>query len=93
MFMHHPEVAKEFASKMTHNEEMALPEHVKKMADGGMACMHCGGAVGEDGISEGGVMEDPSEENEMGETEQDHHADEDDTAARMNFITAVRRGR
>ncbi len=51
LFAHHPEVAKEFASHMTHKEEMHLPEHVKKMAEGGYTCMHCGGMVDEAGYA------------------------------------------
>jgi hypothetical protein len=65
LFAHHPKVAKEFASHMTHQEEEALPEHVKKMSKGGLACMHCGGAVEPDGYSSGGLVED-ADEDEMG---------------------------
>ena len=30
MFAHHPEMAKEWASGMTHKEEKRLPEHVER---------------------------------------------------------------
>lgn len=33
-----------------------LPEHVQKMARGGMMCMHCGGSVDRDGYAEGGEV-------------------------------------
>ena len=89
LFAKHPEVAKEFASHMTHKEEMALPEHVTHKAGGGYSCMACGGEVGEDGHS---VYEEPSEENEMPmEGEQEEHDGEMQARAAHAFVKAVGR--
>lgn len=98
LFARHPGVAKEFASKMTHGEEEALPEHVKKMDHGGYACMHCGGATDMKGYSEGGEVVDSDNDetpdtgtNIDGETTQRHLADEsDEHARRRGFVRAVR---
>jgi hypothetical protein len=66
LFAKEPEVAKEFASHMTHKDEMKLPEHVQKMSGGGYMCGHCGGMVDEEGLAEQGE----GLEEEAGETEQ-----------------------
>jgi hypothetical protein len=34
-----------------HEEKKERPEHVKEMHSGGLACMHCGGEVDEEGFS------------------------------------------
>lgn len=49
-----PSVVKEFDDATPSGAK--LPEHVKRMAHGGMACMHCGGDVNEDGYAEGGEV-------------------------------------
>jgi hypothetical protein len=48
-----------------HHEAEKLPGHIKRMAHGGLACLHCGGEVDMDGES---VNYRPDEE----------HDDEDD---------------
>lgn len=48
MYSQHPKLAKEFEAATPKGAK--LPEHVS-MSEGGMACMHCGGEVGDDGYS------------------------------------------
>lgn len=53
---------------MSHPDDKRM-EHVEHFAGGGMACKHCGGAVGKDGyarmMAEGGEVESDSGEWEM----------------------------
>lgn len=63
---------------MEARDEMKLPAHVKRMARGGMSCMHCGGSVEEDGYSSGGIVEDDDmDEDEGGEEETPQDAERD----------------
>lgn len=84
-----PSVVEEFdaASKghMGH-----LPEHVKQMAHGGYACMHCGGEVGE----EGSAIAQAYGESEEPEEPTQHLEDEERRArAEKMFVFSIRGGR
>lgn len=52
-------------------EYKEMPEHVKKMAHGGYACLSCGGKVGEDGYS--------NDDGSEGITESGYEFNDDDT--------------
>jgi len=58
-----------------------LPSHVRRMSDGGMACLHCGGTVGTDGYAKGGEVEPPKED---ASSDKDKHK-------RALFMLALRR--
>jgi hypothetical protein len=60
-----PSIVKEFDMATPKGAYSKLPEHVERMAHGGLACMHCGGSVDRHGYSDGGEVE---EEREGGST-------------------------
>lgn len=89
MFMHHPAMAKRWAKETPDMKD--LPEHKKKMAEGGEVekpklCMYCGGT----GYENGGEVDDPLEEIEEGR-EGDHER-EGASERRSEFMRAVKRG-
>jgi hypothetical protein len=104
--IHEPGVAHEFAKKTP--EHAKLPEHVKKLASGGLACHSCGGVVETDGASRDLAddgeseweSEHESEEEEMreppgaeyGESEQ-HEAQENQRQRAFANAISRRRGR
>jgi hypothetical protein len=71
LHIHLPELAGKFEDETP--KDSKLPEHVKKMSGGGMACAHCGGAVDEDGMSPDPTLEE--DDDKPGEAPQEEEQD------------------
>lgn len=79
------------------------PEHVEHTPGGVPVCRHCGGEVGDDGYSAGGLVEDPDTESESeieaglegdtGELPQQYQAKERMRNADSDFAASLRRRR
>lgn len=86
-----PSVVKHFEEATPKKAYEHLPEHVKKMAHGGYACMSCGGEVDSDGYSTGGEVSEDEEEARYGPDAED---DEETSRKKHSlFLKALMGGR